>query len=129
MVAANDGGQFPGNPDLRCARCVSPKGSNTIDPVLIPLSSEVLNGEWYMNSPTDIWSLGIILGIVLTGESPFPNHQYSRVGRMKLKRQVSSDAMDLLARCLHTDPADRAHISCVAKHRWLRGPMAHRGSV
>lgn len=83
----------------------------------------------YHARPADIWALGIILGIVLTGESPFPSTPYAQVGRIKIKRQISASSYDLLARCLHTNPERRATIETIESHRWLRVPMIHRGSV
>ncbi|WVW83122.1 hypothetical protein I302_105140 [Kwoniella bestiolae CBS 10118] len=92
-------------------------------------SAEVLNGRHYHAGPADIWSLGIILGIILTGESPFPNTTWAQDGRIKIKRQIPGGAFDLMTRCLHTDPRRRARIEEVERHPWLRGMLAHRGSI
>ncbi|WRT67105.1 uncharacterized protein IL334_004071 [Kwoniella shivajii] len=92
-------------------------------------SAEVLNGRHYLAGPADIWSLGIILGIILTGESPFPNTTWAMEGRIKIKRQIPGGAFDLMQRCLHTDPRKRARIGEVERHPWLRGMLAHRGSI
>ncbi|WWC90064.1 uncharacterized protein L201_004997 [Kwoniella dendrophila CBS 6074] len=92
-------------------------------------SAEVLNGRHYHAAPADIWSIGIILGIILTGESPFPNTQWAQDGRIKIKKQIPGGAFDLMSRCLHTDPRRRAKIDEVERHPWLRGMLAHRGSI
>ncbi|KAK6902903.1 hypothetical protein I203_108163 [Kwoniella mangroviensis CBS 8507] len=92
-------------------------------------SAEVLNGRHYHAGPADIWSLGIILGIILTGESPFPNTTWAQDGRIKIKRQIPGGAFDLMTRCLHTDPRRRARIEEIERHPWLRGMLAHRGSI
>ncbi|WWD15881.1 hypothetical protein CI109_100305 [Kwoniella shandongensis] len=91
-------------------------------------SAEVLNGRHYQAAPADIWSLGIILGIILTGESPFPNTSWAQVGRIKVKKQVPMGALDLMQRCVCTDPRKRATIEQVERHPWLRGMLTHRGS-
>ncbi|WVR05269.1 hypothetical protein IAU60_002281 [Kwoniella sp. DSM 27419] len=92
-------------------------------------AAEVLNGRHYHAGPADIWSLGIILGIILTGESPFPNTAWAQEGRIKIKRQVPGGAFDLMQKCLCTDPRRRATIEQVERHPWLRGMLAHRGSI
>ncbi|WWC69477.1 uncharacterized protein I206_103418 [Kwoniella pini CBS 10737] len=92
-------------------------------------SAEVLNGRHYHAAPADIWSIGIILGILLSGESPFPNTTWAADGRIKIKRSIPPGAYDLLVRCLHTDPRRRATIQEVERHPWLRGMLAHRGSI
>ncbi|OCF36558.1 CAMK/CAMKL/PASK protein kinase [Kwoniella heveanensis CBS 569] len=92
-------------------------------------AAEVLNGRHYHAGPADVWSLGIILGIILTGESPFPNTTWAQEGRIKIKRQVPGGAFDLMQKCLCTDPRRRATIEQVERHPWLRGMLAHRGSI
>ncbi|KAK8869845.1 hypothetical protein IAR55_000413 [Kwoniella newhampshirensis] len=91
-------------------------------------SAEVLNGRHYHAGPADIWSLGIILCIILTGESPFPNTSWAQVGRIKVKKQVPMAALDLMQKCLCTDPKERANIEQVERHPWVRGMLTHRGS-
>ncbi|WWC61141.1 uncharacterized protein I303_103720 [Kwoniella dejecticola CBS 10117] len=58
-------------------------------------SAEVLNGRHYHAAPADIWSIGIILGIILSGESPFPNTTWAADGRIKIKRHIPPGAYDL----------------------------------
>ena len=98
-------------------------------PVSLTIYVEVLRGQSYHAGPVDIFALGIILGIVLTGESPFPSPLHAQSGRIKMKRRISTDAYDLLARCVHEDPASRATVEMIEAHRWLKFPFAQRGSV
>ncbi|ORY33776.1 kinase-like domain-containing protein [Naematelia encephala] len=85
---------------------------------------EVLNGESYHAGPADVWALGIILSIVLTGTSPFESTDHARCGRMQFKVPVSLDAEHLLGRCLRVDAARRATINEIAQHRWFRNGFA-----
>lgn len=91
-------------------------------------SAEVISGRPYYAGPVDIWSLGVILAIILTGESCFPNTSYAQSGTVKMKHQISAEAYDLMHMCVRTDPYRRASAETLARHRWFSAGM-HRGSV
>lgn len=91
-------------------------------------SAEIIKGQAYEAAPADIWSIGIILSIILTGESPFPNPSYAQIGRIKVKTHISPMAYDLMAGCLISDPRWRIGIEEIVRHPWLN-PSIHRASV
>lgn len=91
--------------------------------------AEILAGEHYYAPQADIWALGILLGVLLTGESPFPNTAYTRCGQIRLKKQISPGALDLMNRCFVVEPMMRATIDDLLKHPWLSKTTLHRGSV
>lgn len=79
------------------------------------VAPEILNKSY--NHSADIWSVGIILYILLSGKPPFvgPNRRITfdmiknapvDVGRESLK-SVSADAKDLILRMLDRNPETR----------------------
>lgn len=64
-----------------------------------------------------------MLGVILTGISPFPNTTNARNGRVQLKRPISDGAFDLLRQCFLVDPSKRATIKDIQQHFWLN-PVA-----
>ncbi|ORX39828.1 kinase-like domain-containing protein, partial [Kockovaella imperatae] len=82
-------------------------------------SAEVLSGQSYRAGPTDIWCLGILLGILFTGESPFPDPSYARRGKIKTRRQMPPGPYDLMKRCLVVKPEFRITIHGVREHEWI----------
>jgi serine/threonine protein kinase len=83
-------------------------------------SPEVIQGSWYHAAPCDIWSIGIILSILLTGEQPFADRQHTLTGMFKLKRPTSEGARDLMEKLFRPDPTRRWGIEKVERHKWLR---------
>lgn len=90
-------------------------------------SAEVISGAWYHAAPCDIWSIGIILSILLTGEQPFPDKTLALAGKFKLKRAVSEGARDLLEKIFRPDPTRRWGIEKIERHKWLRNVKRPRG--
>lgn len=92
------------------------------------LSPEIVSQEPHSHS-TDIWSLGIILYIMLTGCFPFIHTSAGMtMHNIKLKainfRQqcwmgVSDPAKDLVSKLLHKDPYQRIDIQSILNHPWL----------
>ncbi|KAK4688220.1 hypothetical protein P7C73_g1891, partial [Tremellales sp. Uapishka_1] len=92
--------------------------------------AEILHLQSYAAGPADIWALGILLCVILTGESPFPDPSWAKEGRMRFKRveRVTPGAMSLILRCLNPNPGRRANITEVRYHWWFTEGM-HRGSI
>ncbi|KEI40501.1 uncharacterized protein L969DRAFT_15861 [Mixia osmundae IAM 14324] len=85
-------------------------------------SAEILRGEAYRSQPAEVWSLGILLSILITGESPFSDPLQAIAGKMnKPKAPMSHDCQNLLAGCLQTNPDARMTIEQVKDHPWVRG--------
>ncbi|CAM9389070.1 unnamed protein product [Ectocarpus sp. 4 AP-2014] len=89
----------------------------------------------------DMWALGVVMWVLLTGEHPFGAHSdlseaelARRVAEMKpdLKalRHVSPEAKDLVRRLLARDPEDRPSALQLLSHPWLRAVVTtHRSSL
>lgn len=85
--------------------------------------------------PVDIWSMGVILYILLSGIHPFQiadedlmldniqNAKWDWVGPNWPK--ISSDAKDLVRNMLAKDPAQRFTINQCLTHKWLTSDMSN----
>ncbi|TCD67449.1 hypothetical protein EIP91_012366 [Steccherinum ochraceum] len=95
-------------------------------------ASEILRKKPYLAAPAEIWTLGVLLSYLLTGNSPFPTEQDAVDARIVIKEnlagKLSRGAMGLMQRCLEKDPKKRADIAEVREHRWLKGALG-RGFV
>jgi len=92
------------------------------------VSPDVLNGKGYTNK-CDLWSLGVIVWMLLTGYPPF--HGDEKVMMSKIKagqadwshksrwKPVSEDAVDFLKCLLNKDPSKRPRAQEALKHKWL----------
>jgi serine/threonine protein kinase len=80
----------------------------------------------------DVWSLGILLYVTLSGETPFPDEDdvddlWDRIKRgawsfdesPEIWNQVSVEARDLITKMLVVDPAERLSAQEVCNHRWF----------
>jgi serine/threonine protein kinase len=89
------------------------------------IAPEIIAGKGY-NTQVDLWSLGCIAYILLSGYPPFqplafPAPEWTR---------VSSDAIDFVAGLLQSDPARRMNARDALQHRWLNvGPLQHKHNL
>lgn len=92
---------------------------------------EILKRQGY-DAACDIWSMGVLLYIMLSGKPPFEIAAdasteiiLSRINEAKLNlengnwKQVSSDAKDLVKRMLNLDPRLRITTQGILKHPWI----------
>ena len=86
-----------------------------------PCYIEILRGFPYQAAPAEVWSLGVLLSILLTGSPPFVTQKDAAKGRINLRHHVSRDAVSLMAKCMALDPRERYTIEQVKRHRWLAG--------
>ncbi|VDL71018.1 unnamed protein product [Nippostrongylus brasiliensis] len=86
---------------------------------------ELLLGKEYDGLKADIWSLGVILYILVTGGFPFPGDNVENLKRavlscqMKIPYWVSVECADLIKKMLVFNPFKRSGINAVMQHRWL----------
>lgn len=71
----------------------------------------------YEAAPTDIWSLGLLLSMILTRSLPFLNGDKSY--QIHLNGKVPGPAYEIITACLRIDPTDRPTIDEIASHYWF----------
>ena len=92
------------------------------------LAPEIISGKGY-NYKADLWSLGILMFHLLTGELPIKGQEkevmlYLASGKVTLDdpklAAVSNAAKDLLSRLLKIEPSERYSSTDVLNHPWIK---------
>lgn len=93
------------------------------------VAPEVLSGQPYDPFAADVWSIGCILYVLLTGSYPFQDARPARLfhkithGAITFPPHVSAAAQALLLRLLARDPAMRPKAADLHLDPWLRSPF------
>lgn len=95
------------------------------------VAPEVLKRQGY-DAACDVWSLGVLLYIMLSGATPFangasdnPDGILKRIGEGNLKMEsgnwlsVSSEAKDLIRQMLDVEPSKRPSAAQILSHPWM----------
>ena len=89
------------------------------------MAPEIIKGEGYHGFPVDIWSAGVALYIMLSGNLPFNkdkehNLEYSILNsEIKEIKDVSPEANNLLKNILMKDPNKRFTENQILEHPWM----------
>lgn len=90
------------------------------------MAPEIFKGEGYIGYPVDIWSAGVSLYLMLTGNIPFNRTEQTTLqyeimnSPMKpIEEDISNECMDLIYRLLEKDPKKRITSQEVLEHPWL----------
>ncbi|TMS36495.1 hypothetical protein L596_003645 [Steinernema carpocapsae] len=86
---------------------------------------ELLIGKEYDGFKADVWSLGVVLYILVTGGFPFPGRSMTKLKKaifntpLRIPFWVSVECSDLIRRMLVVDPSKRISMSSVIQHKWF----------
>ena len=94
---------------------------------------ELVSGKGYSGFQADVWSLGIMLFVMVTGKVPFKDkskspdvlHQLIKKGEFTFPPipHLSEPLQDLITRMLCVDPDKRITIEEMLVHPWFKHPM------
>ncbi|CAD6897508.1 unnamed protein product [Tilletia controversa] len=91
-------------------------------------SAEILQGKLYRAPQAEVWSLGVLLSILLSGECPFSDPTAAIKGRIsKPKGMWTSESLELMMRCLDVDANRRATVAELRESPWVRRAWELRG--
>ncbi|GMR60947.1 hypothetical protein PMAYCL1PPCAC_31142, partial [Pristionchus mayeri] len=87
---------------------------------------EVFLGKKYYGPQLDIWSMGVLLHVFLTGSTPFEGRNFAHIQERVLTSHieypfyVSHEAAQLMNMMMNRNEDQRATLKQVMTHRWLR---------
>lgn len=83
-------------------------------------SPEILRGEVYRAPHAEVWALGCILSVLLTGKTPFPDSDSAKKAQIAIPAvPLSKNAFSLMMGCLCLHPDSRLNIAEIQTHPWF----------
>lgn len=115
--------------DFGCSKVMRPKESFS-DEIGTPafMAPEIFRKEQYHGAPADVWSLGVLLYVMVTGMFPFISTKVDEIPSLVVKGeftfpksvQLSDQIRKLIKSCLTQDINLRPSISQILKHEWFK---------
>jgi serine/threonine protein kinase len=90
-------------------------------------SPELLSGRPYDGRTNDVWSVGVVLFAMVTGQLPWTKRNQAQLfaqirrGEYAVPASVSPHCADLIRRLLTVAAADRITLAQAVRHPWLAG--------
>ena len=92
------------------------------------MAPEVLDGNY--DERADLWSIGVILYVMLSGRPPFDGSTEDeilakvKIGKFEFREEYwadkSSDVQDLIKRLIEVDPEKRISAKDAINHKWIK---------
>lgn len=88
-------------------------------------AAELVRGIPYEGTKSDIWAMGVVLYIMMTGQPPFKGESisilYSKIKSVTYARPdyFSEALIDLLNKILVNNPAERIDMDSIRKDKWV----------
>ena len=90
------------------------------------IAPEIFVSKGYRGPPTDIWSAGVLLFVMLTATLPFPGSTIQELmskitkAEVSYPKSLSHNVVSLLKKILVADPLKRYTIPEIRSHRWFK---------